>query len=241
MNGNQTLSRALDIIFTLAENPSTLTVAQIAEKVSIPESTAYRFIQILEQNGIVERKKKGEIALGLRILDLARSLHQQIDRKLLELSRPLMEKLSETTGETIVLAIRSGMYAVCISSMESRRLIRVVIENGRTLPLHTGATGKAILAHESPKIVDQVLERLGPGLRSTELLEDLSLIRQRGYVTTFGEIDEDVFGVAAPVFDTQNRVIASLTIAGPLSRYEDNLHLEQPLCEAARELSLGAG
>jgi DNA-binding IclR family transcriptional regulator len=180
MNGNQTLSRALDIIFTLAESPSTLTVTQIAEKVSIPESTAYRFIQILEQNGIVDRKKKGEIALGLRILDLARSLHQQIDRKLLELSRPLMEKLSETTGETIVLAIRSGMYAVCISSMESRRLIRVVIENGRTLPLHTGATGKAILAHESPKIVDQVLRdhlrrnrrgcvrRVGPGLRYPE-------------------------------------------------------------------------
>src|SRR5690606_19846761 len=62
-NGTQTLARALDILFALAEAESTLSVSEIAERVSIPESTTYRLLQTLEQNGVVERRAKGRSVL----------------------------------------------------------------------------------------------------------------------------------------------------------------------------------
>ncbi|MDQ0337853.1 DNA-binding IclR family transcriptional regulator [Caldalkalibacillus uzonensis] len=218
MNGSQTLIRALDILFVLAEADSTLSVSEIAEKVSIPESTAYRLLHTLEQNGIVERKGKGKIGLGLRILDLARGLQQQIDRELYVIARPFMEQLTKVINETSILAVRTGFRAICIQNVESQRLIRLAIENGRTLPLHQGASGKAILAFESKKVLHNVLSMLPTNQEQEKLLKDLDDIRAKGYCITLGEVDKDVFGIAAPIFDYYKRVIASLTIAGPANR-----------------------
>ncbi|WP_018130492.1 IclR family transcriptional regulator [Effusibacillus pohliae] len=217
MNGTQTLARALDILFVLAEADMTLSVSDISEKVSIPESTTYRLLQTLEQNGIIERKSKGQIGLGMRILELARSLQHQIDRELHTIARPIMEKLTEKTSETSILAVRAGLNVTCIQMVESRRMIRFVIETGRTLPLHLGATGKAILAFESRKVIEQVVQSLSEEEKQ-HLLEELRQVREMGYCNTVGEVDPDIFGAAAPIFDEYDRVVASVTVAGPAAR-----------------------
>ncbi|MNI04214.1 HTH-type transcriptional regulator KipR [compost metagenome] len=222
MNGTQALGRALDILFVLAEADTPLTVSEIAEKVSIPESSAYRFIQTLEQNGIVERKGKGQITLGLRIFDLARSLSNQIDKQLLAIARPIMEELTHQTNETSVLFIRSGMNAVCIENVSTHRLIRLSIQNGRVLPLHEGASGKMLLAFENPKIIDQVMSSIANEQVRVKLSQELTQIHEAGYSCTVGEFDPDAFAIAAPVWDTHQRIVASLSIAGPSYRFNKN-------------------
>lgn len=132
------VKKALDILFVLGEAETPLSVSEIAQRASIPESTVYRLLQTLENNGIIERKSKGQITLGLRILELARSLTQQMDRYLNVIARPIMEKITEKTNETSILAVRSGIEVICIESIASSRLIRFAIENGRLLPLHRG-------------------------------------------------------------------------------------------------------
>lgn len=238
-NGTQTLGRALDILFALAEAESTLSVSEIAERVSIPESTTYRILQTLEQNGVVERRGKGQIGLGLRILDLARSLYQQIDRELYVIARPIMESITEKTDETTILMVRTGTNVICIQHVESRRLIRFAIENGRVLPLHLGASGKAILAYEAERVLDQVLKRLEDPMEKEDLLKDLERIRQQGYSLTVGEVDPDVFGIAAPIFDGYQRIVASLTIAGPSERLDPEVRemMIRSVVEATREIS----
>ncbi|WP_246096460.1 IclR family transcriptional regulator [Paenibacillus sinopodophylli] len=223
MNGTQTLSRALDILFALAEADGTLTVSDIAQKVSIPESSTYRFLQTLEQNGIVERRGKGQIGLGMRILDLARSLSEQVHRELVPLALPVMEELTKETNETSLLFIRSGTNAISIQTIRSKALIQYSAENGRILPLYLGASGKAILAYESEKIVHNVLDKWSPDLSKDLLLSELSSIREQGYALTQGEIDPDVFAVGAPVFDSRGALVASLSIAGPKYRFDDVL------------------
>ncbi|BBI35326.1 IclR family transcriptional regulator [Cohnella abietis] len=224
MNGTQTLGKAIDILFVLAESRSTLTVSEIAEKVCIPDSTAYRFIQTLIKNGFVERKGRGQIGLGLRIFDLARSLSSQIERELLAIARPIMEELTNQTNETTVLFIRTGTKAICIEHVTSRRLIRLSIENGRVLPLHSGASGKTLLAYESDKIIGELLESIEDDSKKRGLLEQLKDIRNAGHCLTLGEVDTDAFAIAAPIFDTQHRLAASLSVAGPVHRLnEENL------------------
>lgn len=239
MNGTQTLERALDIVFALAEAETTLTVSEIAEKVAIPESTAYRLLKTLETNGIIERKLVGQIGLGMRILDLARSLYQQIDRELFLIARPIMEKLTELTNETTLLCVRTGTQAICVQHVETRRMIRFSIDNGKVLPMHRGASGKVILAFEHQRVVDQILRTIDGPREQEQLVIELESIRKLGYSLTLGEVDHDVFGLAVPVYDSYQRVIASLTVAGPADRLpkEETEKLAEPVILAAKEIS----
>jgi DNA-binding IclR family transcriptional regulator len=239
MNRTQTLSRALDILFALSDANGTLTVSEIAEKVSIAESTTYRFLQTLERNGIVERKGKSQIGLGMRILDLARSLNQQNYRDLLSLALPIMNELTESTQETSVLFIRSGVSASCIQHVRSKGLLQFAIENGRSLPLHSGASGKVILAYESAKVTELVLRSLPENVDRQALLLELQHIRGHGVCLTKGEVDPDIYAVAAPILDHQQTVVASLSIAGPSFRYDSRF--KDKVIAAAEQLSTKLG
>ncbi|MFE4712488.1 MULTISPECIES: IclR family transcriptional regulator [Paenibacillus] len=243
MNGTQTLSRALDILFALSEESGTLTVSEIAQKVSIPESTTYRFLQTLEQNGIIERRGKNQIGLGLRILDLARSLNMQFQRDLLPLALPIMEELTEKVQETSILFVRTGNNAVCIQNVKSRGLIQFSIDNGRILPLHMGASGKCILAFESAKVTERILQLLSSDKEREGLIAELATIREQNYSITKGEVDPDVYAIAAPITDGQGPVIASLAVAGPsfrCSNEQDKTNIEA-VTKAAAELSRRMG
>lgn len=243
MNGTQTLSRALDILFALSEESGTLTVSEIAQKVSIPESTTYRFLQTLEQNGIIERRGKNQIGLGLRILDLARSLNMQFQRDLLPLALPIMEDLTETVQETSVLFVRTGNNAVCIQNVKSRGLIQFSIDNGRILPLHLGASGKCILAFENSKVTERILQSLGETGERERLEAELETIRAQNYSITKGEVDPDVFAIAAPITDGRGPVIASISVAGPSFRCnkEHDRFMIDAVSKAAAELSRRMG
>ncbi|WP_317618397.1 IclR family transcriptional regulator [Paenibacillus sp. PL91] len=243
INGTQTLGRALDILFALAEADGALSVTDIAQKVAIPESSIYRFLQTLEQNGIVERRGKGQIGLGMRILDLARSLSQQMHREIVPLALPVMEELTQVTNETSLLFIRSGASATSIQTVRSKALIQYSAENGRMLPLYLGASCKAILAYESEKTIQNVLDKWAPNLSKDSLLQQLHRIREQGYALTQGEIDPDAFAVGAPVFDSRGMLVASLSIAGPKYRFDDKLRRLsiQAVQHAAEELSRKMG
>lgn len=238
MSETQTLTRALAILFAIADTGAELSVKAIAERVSIPESTAYRLLRTLEHSGIVERRGKGQIGLGLKILDLARCLYQQIDRKLFIVAKPTMEELTKKTEETSILMVRTGLNAVCIQSVESPRAIRFSLNNGRSLPLHLSASGKAILAFETSKVIEHVVSKI-QGKDRAGLTLDLLKIGQQGYSITVGEIDKDVMGIGVPVYDVYGRVMASLTIAGPAERLQhgDIQSLTQEVVEAARKIT----
>lgn len=220
MNQTQTVGRALDILFVLAESETTLTVGEIAEKVPLPESTAYRLIKTLELNGVVERKSKGQISLGIRILDLARSLHQQIDRDLLTIAHPIMEALTEHLNETSILVVRRGTVGITVLHVECRRLIGFLVKKDKTHPLHRGASGKAILAFEDERMINKVLTSVDEEDHEG-LYTELEKAREDGFIKTVAEVDPDTFAVAAPIFDEYNRVIASIAIVGPKGRFDE--------------------
>lgn len=238
MNQTQTIERALDILFVLAEAETTLSVSEIAEKVPLPESTAYRLIKTLEVNGVVERKGKGKISLGMRLLDLARSLHTQIDRDLLTIARPVMEKITQSLNETSLLVVRRGEIGISMQHVEGSRLIGFVSENGKTHSLHEGASGKSILAFETEKFIDKTLSNID-GIDREKVRKELAIIHEAGYAMTIGEVDSDTLAVAAPIMGEHNRVIASLSIIGPRERFDEETlsrSIEEVL-EATKEIS----
>jgi DNA-binding IclR family transcriptional regulator len=140
------------------------------------------------------------------------------------LSRPALERLTASTGETSNLVILEDGEAVNVDVVESPRPLKHVGWLGRRLPKHATASGKTLLAWRSR---DEVLSLLELPLRKfthttiTEvdaLLEQLAEIRRVGYSVAWKEFEEDLVGIAAPVRDFTGGVVGVLTIGAPISR-----------------------
>ena len=58
------------------------------------------------------------------------------------------------------------------------------------------------------------------------LLAELVEIRKQGFATGIGERNRGVCGVAAPIFDHSQKVVASLGVSGPLPRFNMELALQ---------------
>ena len=71
-----------------------------------------------------------------------------------------MEKLTEEIDENSILTVRTGIKVICVQQVESKRLIRLAIKSGRTLPLHQGASGKSILAFENRTIIKKAFNMI---------------------------------------------------------------------------------
>jgi DNA-binding IclR family transcriptional regulator len=72
-----------------------------------------------------------------------------------------------------------------------------------------------------------------------KLEEELGRIRERGYAQSIEETDQGAWGVATPIRDWDGEVIAAIGLAGPSSRFGEDLAREFVACceEAARTIS----
>jgi DNA-binding IclR family transcriptional regulator len=87
------------------------------------------------------------------------------------------------------------------------------------LPAHLAATGKAMLAHQSPEFVRRLyagraLQRMAGGGAATpgELAKELAQVRERGYSVDDASIRQGVYCVAAPVFDAAGQAVAGVGV-----------------------------
>lgn len=218
------LQKGADLLFLFVESP-TLGVREIAQRLNVPVSTAYRFIRTLRDMGLLEQDSgTRKYQLGLRLLTLEAPILRNLDVRRIAL--PHMEVLAHQSQETVMLALRRGFQRVCIEVVESSQQVRVAAPRGESVPLHSGGLGKAMLAFLPKTEIDRYLAS-GPLKRFTpytitdpsQLRKELSLIRKRGYAISTQEAYVGARGVAAPISDSTRQVIASLGVSGPLHRF----------------------
>jgi DNA-binding IclR family transcriptional regulator len=226
--GAQLLARALSLLFRLREADEPLSAGQLGDGLGVPASNTYRLLQQLEVSGLVERRARNEIVLGLRCLDLGGAVRERIDREIGRTAGPVMEELTRRTGETTLLTMRTGLQAICVLSVDSARPFRLSYELGRVMPMYRGASGRILLAHQRRRLVEQVLAEMAPYVSETgehvtpEMMTAVLVgIRTDGYCVTRSELDAGATGIAAPILGASDRLVAGLTVAGPSNRVPD--------------------
>lgn len=206
------LERAVDLLDRLGDNGSELTVAELAADAGMPTSTAYRLLAELEQYGLVQRSSDRTVALGTRLVVLGRSAEAALAQRLVEPASPVMQRLSERTGETVLLTTSCGSEGIVLHVVEGlRHSVRLSYALLRRAPMHRGASGKVIAAY----LDDGERARLLRAVARPGLEDELRRIRDDGFVVTRGELDDGAAAVAAPVFDRRQRLLAGLSVAGP--------------------------
>ncbi len=221
---NSTADRALEILAMYSEELPVLSGAEVASRLGVARSTAYRYLQSLVASRFLEDAPGGGFRLGMRVLELARLARRS--HGLLEIAAPVMSDLAEAVNETTLLTRRIGGIVVCLHRVESRvNPVRISYEPGSTFPLNAGASALALLAwadrHEVRGLLQAAhLRRFTPATLTSvdSVLDRLERIRADGYAVTKSELDHDVLGIAAPIYSDAGAVIAAVSVAALASR-----------------------
>lgn len=179
------LARALAILDAFGGDRAALSVATLHESLELPKPTIIRLAGVLEKYGYLRRLDSG-YELGPKTLELGALYLRR--HGILDVVRPILERLRDEVGETICLASLSGPDVLHLDVIPSLRPIHYRTEVGSRAPAHSTALGKAILATLSR---DQLDETLGPPpyraltpktqTDRTGLLDEIELARRRGY------------------------------------------------------------
>jgi DNA-binding IclR family transcriptional regulator len=175
---SQTLDRGIRVLTALADSPSGLTIAQLAERVGAPRTAGYRLVATLEAHGLARRDADGRVHLGVGVLRLAARVHPLLRQA----AAPALRRLAEDVGATAHLTVAEGADALAIAVVEPTWTdYHMAYRVGSRHRLAQGAAGKAILLGRSA----------GP---------DTSAPQPR-YTVSEGELQPGAHGIAAPIRD----------------------------------------
>lgn len=239
---SQSAARLVDILERVARSPEPLGLMEIAEQTGLDKSTASRLLGLMHERQLVTRDAvTRRYTVGPAFLSLAAFALQGSDIR--RLARPYLERIRDLTGETVSLHLRVGSERVCVDGVESPHVVRRVLPLGQQIPLHSGPSGKVILAFLPEREVAKIT-------RSAHLVADartalgnqLAETRRLGYLAAIGDRTAGVGAISVPLFDAQGPT-ASITVAGPAERWNlERLHEHAPtLSEMASQISAALG
>jgi len=226
------------------------TLSGIAAGVNMSPSTVHRVLAQLANDGLVRQEENGRYGLGLEFMRLAWTAAGR--GSLREAAAPILRELGHTTGETAWLGLYESMRRemMFVSAVESPQAIRHVRPLNQWLPIHGGATGRAILAflpeaerreivwqNPLPALTDQTIT--DPG-KLDRLLEE---VRRRRYAISRGERASGGVGIAAPVLAEGGRVLGVIGVGLPEQRFHvaDEADLSRLVLTAAAKVAYLAG
>ena len=242
---SKSVDKAIAVLNCFSLERLILGVGEISGLTGYTKSTVSRLLTTLQRHGCVERAGgHGKYQLGYRI-NLWASMGAR-QNNLVNLARPVMEKLRDKCGEEIALYVIEGDRRVCVDRVESLHEIAKVGPVGTYYPLHAGASGKVLLAylpeHQRKAIIGKSRLEKYTALTITDnkkLEKDLKDIRKKGYAISRGEREPDAFSVTAPIWDAGGCIVASISISGPNFRLTDKLLKKdiQEILDASKQIS----
>jgi DNA-binding IclR family transcriptional regulator len=204
--------RVIELLLAFTREQHTRSVKHLAAATGIPLPTVYRYVAFLRGMGLLVERGDGLFSLSARVIGLAQAA--EAAESLIDIAHPVMQRLSDEVGETVILVRLVAGAAVCVHRIESSHHLRISFEPGQPLPAQRGASGRLLLASLGPR----ELERELAGADDPERLRaEVETARERGWACSSEEIDRGVFAAAAAVYE-RGRIIASLSVPSPLVR-----------------------
>ena len=244
----RTVEKALRLLdYYDGQNPE-FGLSDLARLSGIDKATVLRMLGDMAATGLVDQDPESrKWRLGAGILRLARL--REAAFPVTRVLTPILERLAAETGETAHASLISGRHLGTVGIVESTRSNRVSLEPGQMLPLHATASGLAYGAFARPELRAQLLAAPLPAATATtptdphRLAELLDQAAQRGYAVADQTYEDEVFGIAMPIFGPDGFATGALAVATPISRMTDThtAAILAALAPAAREATLGLG
>jgi IclR family transcriptional regulator, acetate operon repressor len=218
------LGKALAVLQAVVEHPQGVGLPDLAAKLGLPRQTVHRVLGQLRDSGLLLRDPVRErFSVGPRLIQL--SLSALGSNNPWAPVREALRELVDDLGETCNIGVLEGLDYIYIDRIESKWPLRIHLEVGYRAAVNCIAGGKVLLAYLEPELRGRLLRSRKLPARTphsitsvTELEAELEKVRARGYGTNNEENFEGIVAIAVPILDTRGRVVAALTMHGPMPR-----------------------
>jgi len=221
MSSVQSVERAFAVLRCLSGGPAGVT--DVADRVNLPKSTVSRLLSTLDDLGMVEQiEPGGNYRVGAGMVEIAAAVLP--GRSLIAAVRPHLHELVRATGEAAGLSIADRFDMLYLDQVDADNQVQIRDWTGERLPAHTVSSGQVLLAFgaiDADRYLSQPLERL-----ASHTLTDATAIRERfaeiilkGYAWAMGEVADGLNSVAAPIRDSQGRIVGAIHAHGPAYRF----------------------
>ena len=218
------LTKSFDILELFLNNKTEMSLAEITKLSGFNKTTVFRLLSDMIQYGYIHQKVKGgDYRLGNKFFDFCGFIKSNM--KIRELCIPFLVQLGRTIEEACALALWDGRKAVISETFHASQPLRVVPDEGSSLPLHCTAPGKMILANmtkdnQSKFLSDNHLKAFTANSITDlkDLMKHLAIIKREGVALEYDEYAIGISGIAAPIKDISGVTIGSIGVVGPSAR-----------------------
>ncbi|ASJ73849.1 IclR family transcriptional regulator [Granulosicoccus antarcticus] len=242
------IEKLVVVLDVLARTPGKLSQSEIVTATGFNKSSIHRILSILLGQGLVRLDERDKTySVGPKLVSWARSAWQKTDLAQIE-DQDLID-LSNATGMNVAISVLSD-YTVTFIRTRIINPYKLAVKVGGQSDLHCTAAGKLFLGFMSKFELDTYLDttELEKYTETTltdqkSLLNDIELARELGYAKGNREEFWQVVGIAAPIVDYDNRIMAALSLWTP-TRFASMSTLEQDvpaMLETAAKISARFG
>jgi DNA-binding IclR family transcriptional regulator len=223
VSGLQRGLRVLEVV-ALADRP--LGLSDVADRLSIPPSSAFRLIYTLRDMGFLEvAEDTKSVRIGARVLNIGFAYLARME--IPEIARPELESLRDRTDVTAHLAIRDGRELLYLCCVQTRSGFLSTMNVGARLPVYATPMGWLLLGDLGSEEVSVLLNGIAwtPLTTQTpcslaELVRRIEGARIEGLVISHGSFEPGGSSISAPVRDHGGKMVAAIDIAGPDSAFD---------------------
>jgi IclR family pca regulon transcriptional regulator len=139
---------------------------------------------------------------------------------------PFLRDLSARVDETVNLAILNGDELIYIDRVRTDQILNINLHVGSRLPLYNTSLGRALISDMPEAWLKGYLERMGAEPQAKEYVDEngkklrklLKETQRLGYALNDEELVKGLRGVASPIRDRTNAIVAAICITVPAGR-----------------------
>jgi DNA-binding IclR family transcriptional regulator len=241
--------RVLTLLETIGAAPNGATFTELHTGLGIPKSSLYALLEVLTARNYIESDPVSRRYVpGVRLWETGIAYHRH--HGILKHAHAIMETIVHRVNETVQFAKLAGGDNVYLAKVDSTHALRLQSDVGARLSAHATGIGKALLAELDEREVRRRFpgERLQVYTRNTianvsDLLDELSVVRERGFAIDNEEYTTGVFCLAVPVFDGAGIASHALSVSVPTLRASRGglAQMLAAIAEGSAQISAGIG
>jgi DNA-binding IclR family transcriptional regulator len=225
---SRAVSKALDALELLNRSNGPLTLNEIAQRIQLSKTSAFRLLRTLESIGYLASSGWGQYSLAPGTSSVV-STH--LIARLLGVGTPRIQELSRELHETATLAALFDNRVEVIAVVESSQAIRMSNVVGLIVPPNASSLGKVITAFQSADRREKLLRSYGMWRFTgktiadrNELDREFERIRTQGFAVDREETVADGICFGVPIYRQPNEVSAAISASLPKGRVGDTAH-----------------
>ncbi|MBP6116170.1 MAG: IclR family transcriptional regulator [Neisseriaceae bacterium] len=242
------LMRGLAILELFGHEQQALTISELAEKLGVNRSSAFRLAYTLESCGYIRKSQDSKrYTLDAKVMGLGFKYLSGLD--LIEAARPILSQLRDDTSLACNLVILQDKDIVYIDQCQASGSFTSRVRVGTRWPAYATVIGQLLLSDKPTEVVEALYanetewqsysDKTPQGL--PQLLARLEAIRGQSAMVSWGHFNHNMATCASPVFRRDDgKMVAVISASCPLGMFTEAVfhdEVKPKVIDAAERLS----